>query len=327
MLDKVHNFKHVFNTLSLQASTFVLNEALVDEVDYEHSDDDDQEDEEERARQLAESVPLRPLDYVDPVQAIAARWLAQETSKLQLSPMQPTNTTTPSASSSHPTSTTPVIPSINNSASPHPHTASLSPLAEPPSASQINEAARTEPTPLSAPLPSSSVVPRAVFDFLDSTDAGHSDSPTVQAWKLLNEYMTGLILGEHVKVTLEKLHVGEEWDAMRVRIMQVEPGDDTAEEELRALLDAMRPAQEPVKQLIRMDLDFGGPGDSVPDLDAPILDSDLEEDSDPDVLNGEQLELCQFIRAVLGQTNELEDVEVFHVRCHVNIFLSALDSY
>lgn len=114
---------------------------------------------------------------------------------------------------------------------------------------------------------------------------------------------------------LDDLGVGNEWDSLRIRIMQVEPGDNAAEAELRSQLDAMKKAEVFVDNAGDCS-DIDEEIESV--SDAPIYDSDTFDDLEPDVLGSEQLELRQFLRDVLGGINELEDWLIFYVRCRVS---------
>lgn len=177
--------------------------------------------------------------------------------------------------------------------------------------------------PVPSPIP---VVPQVVVDFLhkdsfntvDSTVSSSDD----KAWMVLNEYLIGSVTGDHVKSVLDELNVDDKWHSLRILIMQVEPGDDAAEAELRNKLEGMKPIRQ--SQMVE-DL-ISHHSDAVESLKStsvshplpPIDDLDIIDDSEPEVLEQEQLNLRQFLRDVLGGINELEDCAVFYVRCRVS---------
>ena len=305
--------------LPLQAASLILDQAEEDEVDFEPSDDE--VDEEERSRQLAESIPLRPVGWVDPVEIVAQNWLAKETAKA-LNPEHPS--AGPSRLRQGPLKLSvydedhvppPNFPSAYP-ASPIPST--------PPSASTD-----LPPLPPATPLP----ISQAAVDFLVDTvmsealpppSTPSSPSNEAQAWQLLCNYRTGSIEGEKVKTLLDELRLSDEWNAMRIRIMQVEPGDDKEEEEeeIGKVLEAMKPVpksdvsktvtQEPMANPM-----VSGPGSPIsePEEDVSQFEDELGAEDEPEreALQGEQLELAKYVQAVLAQTSELEDYEVFYV--------------
>lgn len=204
----------------LQAVSFLNTEA--EEVD----ESDNKIDEAERSRQLAESVPLRGSDYVDPIEAVAEQWLAREASKLQ-SPQ-------PEGFGRLRTRKGALKPSVYDEdpdpSSPKPLPPSTSPVDQPPSGS----------LPILA-------VPQAVVDFLDNVSSnavGSCDNKEDKAWLILSDYLRGTLTGDHVKLALDELCVDEKWHSLRVRVMQVEPGDDAAEAELQSQLDALKPIRQ-----------------------------------------------------------------------------------
>lgn len=272
----------------LQALSFINNEA-------EEGESDEEVDEAERSRQLAESVQLRSSDYVDPIEAVAEQWLARESARLEVSPP---------AEASRRVRKGPLKLSAYDEA-----LESLSGTTDP--VGQTSQPIRSES--LSIPA-----VPHAVSDFLEkvsSNDVGSRNIKEDKAWQILNDYLLGSLTGDHVKSMLDDLGVGNEWDSLRIRIMQVEPGDNAAEAELRSQLDAMKKAEVFVDNAGDCS-DIDEEIESV--SDAPIYDSDTFDDLEPDVLGSEQLELRQFLRDVLGGINELEDWLIFYVRCRVS---------
>lgn len=288
-------------------------------------------DEAERSRQLAESVPLRGPDYVNPIAAVVEQWLTREAAKLQPSP--PKQVSRPrkgplklsdydeDESSTHDPlhEILPEFPPRSISTVDQPSLSRLSPgsfdSALDPSAASA---------PVSSPIP---VVPQVVVDFLhkdplNTVDSSGSNSED-KAWLVLNEYMNGAVTGDHVKSVLDELNVGDEWHSLRVRIMQVEPGDDAAEAELRNQLEDMKPIRQSdtVQDTIayHSDVEEDLESTSVSHPLSPVDDSDIIDESESEVLDEEQLDLRQFLRDVLGGINELEDCAVFYVRCRVSI--------
>lgn len=139
---------------------------------------------------------------------------------------------------------------------------------------------------------------------------------------VLNEYLVGAVTGNHVKSVLDELNVDDEWHSLRIRIMQVEPGDEAVEAELRHKLEDMKPIRqsEVVQDTIsyQSDADKNLESTSASHPLSPIDDSDIIDDFEAEVLDQEQLDLRQFLRDVLGGINELEDCAVFYVRCRVS---------
>ncbi|KAE9390342.1 hypothetical protein BT96DRAFT_1002358 [Gymnopus androsaceus JB14] len=195
------------------AASLVLDQAEVDDTLDFEHSSD--EDSEERLWQQADSVPLCPKDHVDCLDEVITHWLTFETEKLLQQP----------------------------------------PTPAPPSQSTDS---RDSPAPISAsnvPPPS---VPQVVVDFLlnkITSDLPPSTSPAARAWNLLHNYMTNKKLpsGDEVKTSLDELQVGEEWHAMRIRIMQVEPDNAEAVWMFLAQLEKMKPAEQVVaEQLIKV---------------------------------------------------------------------------
>lgn len=307
----------------------ILDQADEDDIlDFEHSDIEDGE--EERLRQEAESVPLRPLDYVDPVQAVVAQWLVKETEKI----LQPQPSEVPVRSRKGPlklslydedesdelatsavlTSESPVSNSADLSASPPVPPVDL---PAPPPVPPVSPA----DLPASPPVPASSI-PQAVITFL--VDTVTQDAPSTmpdssdreaRAWNLLNDYLNGSLEGDVVKTGLDALHLNEEWDNMRIRIMQVEPGEDDAVVELQRLLDKMKPAQqfEVEDKPTDVEADIGS-------VVSPESDDEDEDEIAPERLTKEQQELANFVHTYLGRATTLEDFEIFYVRCRVSCF-------
>lgn len=123
------------------------------------------------------------------------------------------------------------------------------PTPAPPSA----DLSAAHPVPPPADLATSSAspsVPQVVVDFLvnsltQGTPPTIPDSSTreAQAWNILNDYLNGTLEGDGVKTSLDELQLGDEWDKMRIRIMQMEPGKEDEAAELQHLLNEMKPAQ------------------------------------------------------------------------------------
>lgn len=301
-------------------------------------------DEAERSRQLAESVPLRTVDYVDPIEAVAEQWLARESAKLQGSTPEAFRRVRkgPIKLSAYDEGPSPLPGSTSlvdqNSPPPPPPSLGDSVDVPPASAPELLDQTSLPLPPLSLddsvddrpasapghlPIPA---VPQAVVDFLEKASLnaiGSRDNKEMRAWQILNDYLLGSLTGDHVKVELDDLGVGNEWESLRVRIMQVEPGDDAAEAELRSELDAMKPIRLSEELLENAghhsDIDEDIESVSVSNTSSLVHDSDTTDDPEPDVLGSEQLELRQFLRDVLGGINELEDWPVFYVRCRVSI--------
>ena len=225
------------------------------------------EDSEERLRQQVESVPLHPKDHVDRLDEVITCWLAFETEKsLQQYP-------------------TPALPSTSTDS-------------------------HDSPAPISTsdvPPPS---VPQVVVDFMVdkiASDLPPSTSPAARAWNLLHKYMTDKKppSGDEVKTSLDELQVGEEWHAMRIRIMQVEPDDAEAARTLLADLEKMKPAvQVDAEQEQEVDTEVNS---SL----KPFL---IDDDYDPSC---EEQEEQDELTALVAYAAMLEECEVFYVCCQV----------
>jgi len=104
-------------------------------------------------------------------------------------------------------------------------------------------------------------------------------------------------------MSLDELEVGEEWHAMRIRIMQVEPGDDEAAQTLLADLEQMKPAEQ-VDAEQEVDTEVNASLE-------PLL---TDDEYDP---TSEELEEQDGLTALVAHAAMLEDCEVFYVRCQV----------
>lgn len=285
----------------------------------EESNSDDEVDEVERSRQLAESVPLRGPNYVNPIAAVVEQWLTREAARVQPSPLEYANR--------------PRKGPLKLSDYDEEESLPYDPLPEfpPRSISTVDQSSLFQSSPdrpNSAPVPSPiPVVPQVVVDFLhkdsfNTVDSAGSSSDD-KAWMVLNDYLIGAVTGDHVKSVLDELNVDDEWHSLRISIMQVEPGDDAAEAELRNKLEGMKPIRQ--SQMVEDAISYHSDADeslnsaSVSLPLSPIDDLDIIDDSDPEVLDQEQLDLRQFLRDVLGGINELENCAVFYVRCRVSI--------
>ncbi|KAE9388202.1 hypothetical protein BT96DRAFT_1004414 [Gymnopus androsaceus JB14] len=243
------------------AASLVLDQAEVDDTLDFEHSSD--EDSEEWLRQQAESVPLRPKDRVDRLDEVITRWLTFETEK---SLQQP-------------------------------------PTPAPPSQSTDS---RNSPAPISAsnvPPPS---VPQVVVDFLldkITSNLPPSTSPAARAWNLLHSFMTDEKppSGDEVKTSLDELQVGEEWHAMRIRIMQVEPDDAEAARMLLAQLEKMKPAEQVVAE---QEVD--------PKVNTSLEPLLLDDEDDP---TSEEHDELEGLAALVAHAAMLEDCEVFYVRC------------
>lgn len=154
-------------------------------LNFEHFDSDSDV---ERSRQLAESVPLHPSDYVNPIVAVAEKWLAREAAKLQ---------------PSHPETK-----DYSRKGSLHLSTYDID-----------SESTSTHLESYlvggSAPIPPSSgnlIVPHAVVNFLQQAVPNSvirsNENKDHKAWQLLCDYQLGSVTGDYVKVALDELQVG-----------------------------------------------------------------------------------------------------------------------
>ncbi|KAE9395690.1 hypothetical protein BT96DRAFT_942214 [Gymnopus androsaceus JB14] len=231
---------------------WLIHQAEEDDIlDFEHSSDEDYE---ERLRQKAESVPLCPKDYVDPLDEVIMHWMASETENLL---------------QRHPTSAPP---------------------------SQNTESRNS-------PAPTSPSVPQVIVDFLVDKLVPPVTSAAARAWNVLHEYLTHNKppSRDAVKMSLDELEVGEEWHAMRIRIMQVKPGDDEAAQTLLADLEQMKPAEQVVaEQEVDMEVNAS--------LEPLLTDNEYDPTS-------EELEEQDGLTALVAHAAMLEDCEVFYVRC------------
>ena len=156
-----------------------------------------------------------------------------------------------------------------------------------------------------SPAPTSPSVPQVIVDFLVDKLAPPLTSAAARAWNVLHEYLTHdkPPSGDAVKASLDELEVGEEWHAMRIRIMQVEPGDDEAAQTLLADLEQMKPAEQ-VDAEQEVDTEVNASLE-------PLL---TDDEYDP---TSEELEEQDGLTALVAHAVMLEDCEVFYVRCQV----------
>ncbi|KAE9387000.1 hypothetical protein BT96DRAFT_948707 [Gymnopus androsaceus JB14] len=169
---------------------------------------------------------------------------------------------------------------------------------------------RDSPAPISTsnvPPPS---IPQVVVNFMVdkiASDLPPSTSPAAHAWNLLHKYMTNKKppSSDEVKMSLDKLQVGEEWHAMRIRIMQVKPDNTEAAWTLLADLEKMKPVvQVDAEQEQEVDAEVNS------SLKPFLIDNEYN-------LSSKEQEEHDGLTALVAHAAMLEECEVFYVRCQI----------
>ncbi|KAJ3979060.1 hypothetical protein F5890DRAFT_1478837 [Lentinula detonsa] len=165
-----------------------------------------------------------------------------------------------------------------------------------------------DPSSQSSSVPSADF-PQPVVDFLFETavsEASSSSKLEARAWSLLDEYLNDSLNGDSVKVALNELHVGEAWTDMRIHIMQLEPDDPEAAQEIRDALESMKPKQDPMKLRQQQP--------KPDDLPPPEYESEEDEQVDVDIPT-ELQDLAEHLRHTLVPMFDVEDYGVYFVKC------------